>query len=102
MALKRTRLVLTLCLTFIFFLQVAASQEKAQQKKSPAREWWNMRHPGDPLNSPNAKKLPRISVSGNRFVDPQGKPLLLKGLSIADPDKIEYQGHWTKTHFEKV
>ena len=58
--------------------------------------------PRQPPNSPNAKKLTRISVSGNRFVDPQGKPLLLKGLSISDPDKIEYQGHWGKAHFEKV
>lgn len=99
---KRTTQVLTLCLAFIFLFQATVSQEKAQQKKSPAREWWNMRHPGDPLNSPNAKKLQRISVRGNRFVDPQGNPLLLKGLSISDPDKIEYQGHWTRAHFEKV
>lgn len=99
---KRTAFVLALCLIFLMSVQIAGSQEKPAQKKPPAREWWYARHPGDPLNSPNARKLPRISVRGNRFVDPQGNPVLLKGLSISDPDKIEYQGHWGKAHFEKV
>ena len=94
--------MIALCLTSFLLFQIAAGQEKAPTKKSDPREWWNARHPGNPLNSPNAKKLTRISVSGNRFVDPQGKPLLLKELSISDPDKIEYQGHWGKAHFEKV
>ncbi|HTY38748.1 MAG TPA: cellulase family glycosylhydrolase, partial [Bacteroidota bacterium] len=99
---KRPIPVIALCLFFVFLFQFAASQEKAPQKKSDQREWWNARHPGAPLSSSNAKTLPRISVRGNRFVDPQGNPLLLKGLSISDPDKIEYQGHWSKAHFEKV
>jgi aryl-phospho-beta-D-glucosidase BglC (GH1 family) len=94
--------VFALFLACFIFLQVAASQDKAPSKKPDMREWWNARHPGDPLNSPQAKKLPRISVRGNRFVDPSGNVLLLKGLSISDPDKIEYQGHWGKAHFEKV
>jgi hypothetical protein len=100
--LKTTTRILALSLPFLFLLQVAVSQDKALPKKPDAREWWNARHPGAPLNTPDAKKLPRVSVRGNRFVDPQGKLLLFKGLSISDPDKIEYQGHWGKAHFEKV
>jgi len=46
--------------------------------------------------------LPRIRVVGNRFVDPDGKTVLFRGVSISDPDKIEHQGHWNKSHFEKL
>jgi endoglucanase len=70
--------------------------------RSKPHQWWNERYPGAPLKSPDAKKLPLISVHGNRFVDPQGTPLLFRGLSIADPDKIEGEGHWNKELFVKV
>jgi endoglucanase len=65
-------------------------------------QWWRDRPVGRPLASPNAKKLPLISVRGNKFVDTQGNPVLFRGLSISDPDKIEGQGHWNKEHFAKV
>ncbi len=55
-----------------------------------------------PKPDPKAKLLPLIKVSGNKFVDPQGKTILFRGLSISDPDKIERQGHWNKEHFQKV
>lgn len=71
------------------------------QNKTP-RRWWNESYPGEPLKSPNAKKLPLISVRGNKFVDPSGTTILFRGLAISDPDKIESQGHWNKAHFEKV
>jgi hypothetical protein len=46
--------------------------------------------------------MPLISVKGNKFVDPDGKTVLFRGLSISDPDKLEMQGHWSKDHFAKV
>jgi aryl-phospho-beta-D-glucosidase BglC (GH1 family) len=64
--------------------------------------WWGAAYLTRPLNSPDAKKLPLISVSGNRFTDPDGKPLLFRGVNIADPDKIESQGHWNREFFVKV
>ena len=64
--------------------------------------WWHDRYPGNPLNSPNGKKLPLISVRGNKFVDPQGNPVLFRGLAISDPDKLEAQGHWNKEYFTRV
>ena len=69
---------------------------------APAREWWKESYPGAPLRSPDARKLPLISVKGNRFVDPQGQTVLFRGVSISDPDKIELQGHWNREHFVKV
>jgi aryl-phospho-beta-D-glucosidase BglC (GH1 family) len=54
------------------------------------------------LNSPDGAKLPLISVRGNRFVDPEGNPVLFRGVNIADPDKIESQGHWNRDLFQKV
>jgi aryl-phospho-beta-D-glucosidase BglC (GH1 family) len=65
-------------------------------------DWWHSAYQTRPLNSPDAKKLPLISVKGNRFVDPDGKPVLFRGVNIADPDKIESQGHWNKDLFVKV
>jgi endoglucanase len=51
---------------------------------------------------PKARLLPLIRVKGNKFVKPDGSTVLFRGLSISDPDKIERQGHWNKTYFEKV
>lgn len=70
--------------------------------KPKYNEWWNQSYLTKPFNSPNSKKLPLISVKGNRFVDPQGKAVLFRGVNIADPDKLENQGHWNKEFFVKV
>ena len=78
----------------------AAIAGKTRQKK--IHTWWDERHPGEPLTSPLSRKLPLISVRGNRFVDPDGNTVLFRGLSISDPDKIESQGHWSKKHFSRV
>jgi endoglucanase len=78
----------------------AAVAQTAQDRK--IHPWWNDRFVGEPLNSPDARKLPLISVRGNRFVDPQGNTVLIRGLAISDPDKIQSQGHWNKEHFIKV
>jgi endoglucanase len=88
---------------FIALLFTAAATMLAQNpKEKPYHAWWNDQNIGAPLNSPAAKQLPLISVKGNTFVDPQGKTVLFRGLSISDPDKIEHQGHWSKQHFMKV
>jgi hypothetical protein len=44
----------------------------------------------------------RISVRGNRFVDAKGDTVLFRGVSVADPDKIEKEGHWSPALFEHV
>ena len=56
----------------------------------------------EPLKGADSNLLPRLSVKGNRFVDPQGNPVLIRGVAIIDPSDIEKQGHWNKNHFEQV
>ena len=80
----------------------AAAQSVGTAGETKIHQWWQDRFPGEPLKSPNAAKLPAISVRGNRFVDQQGNPVLFRGLSISDPDKIENQGHWNKELFIEV
>ena len=64
--------------------------------------WWRDRVPGQRPYTVDSKKLPLISVKGNKFVDPNGNTVLFRGLAISDPDKLEMQGHWSKEHFIKV
>jgi hypothetical protein len=81
---------------------MSAQAQTANPATKKVNDWWHTAYLTQPLNSPDAKKLPLISVSGNRFVDPAGKPVLFRGVSIADPDKVESQGHWNKDFFVKV
>ena len=83
-------------------ITVAFTSAIAQTTNSSFHQWWHDRYPGEPLKSPNGKKLPLISVKGNHFVDAQGNTTLFRGLSIADPDKIEHEGHWNQDFFQHV
>jgi len=80
----------------------AGAAQSAAPKGQRVHEWWHEQFPDKALNSPNAKKLPLISVKGNRFVDPQGNTVLFRGVSIGDPDKLEQGGHWNKDLFVHV
>src|ERR1039457_526558 len=64
--------------------------------------WWRDGAPGQQAYTVDSKKMPLISVKGNKFVDPNGNTMLFRGLSISDPDKLQMQGHWSKEHFVKV
>src|SRR5262245_22629165 len=80
-------------------LRPASAQPAAGTNDS--RTWWRDR-PARTFNGGQTNGLPFIRVQGNKFVDPDGKTVLFRGVSISDPDKIERQGHWNKEHFEKV
>lgn len=43
-----------------------------------------------------------IKVSGNKFVDDKGNVVVFRGVNLADPDKLEKAGKWTKRHFEEA
>ena len=82
------------------YLMETRAQDSANSK--PTHTWWNEGFHGWPHKSQKATLLPQIRVEKNKFVDSKGDTLLFRGLSIADPDKLEGQGHWNKTLFEKV
>ena len=46
--------------------------------------------------------LPQISVKGNSFVTPDGKPVVFRGLNTSDPDKLENSGHWDESYFREM
>ena len=83
----------------IFFGLVAVAQAPSPEQTGA---WWRAQAPGTMPFRLNAKKLPLISVKGNKFVDPDGNPILFRGLSISDPDKLASQGHRNKEYFIKV
>jgi endoglucanase len=80
----------------------AARPAAAQAKGAERQDWWNVPYPA-PFD---ASKLPQtlspLHVEGNRFVDASGRPVVLEGVNIADPDKLAKQGKWSKTHFQAV
>ncbi|MGA3097312.1 MAG: cellulase family glycosylhydrolase [Bryobacteraceae bacterium] len=101
--------LLCCCVTLLAQTAPPAGRGAAAQPPAPApvrtpHTWWRDQGPGAGRGAPlpNPTKMPLISVKGNRFVDPDGKPVLFRGLAISDPDKLEQQGHWNRDHFVKV
>jgi endoglucanase len=43
-----------------------------------------------------------VRIAGNRFLDAAGRTLVFRGVALADPDKMQREGHWTKRTFEEV
>lgn len=93
-----------LCLQTFVFAQAPNPTAPAASTNAPKRShtWWQDYAPGQRAYTANSKQMPLISVKGNKFVDPNGKAVLFRGLSISDPDKLEMQGHWSKEHFVKA
>ncbi|MCJ7449094.1 MAG: glycoside hydrolase family 5 protein [Bacteroidales bacterium] len=84
--------------TILMFATFCIQNSTAQE----SRPWYQDGPWRFPAPNPKAKVLPLIKVDGNKLINSKGDTLLLRGLSISDPDKIERQGHWKKSHFEKV
>lgn len=77
---------------------------KAQYKSDRTNyfDWLNNQDANKPVTLGNAKKLPLITVKGNKFVNTLGDTILFRGVSIADPDKIEQEGRWNKNIFVRL
>jgi aryl-phospho-beta-D-glucosidase BglC (GH1 family) len=89
--------------TLLLFSSAQFQNAQTKSEKEVPLKWWNSGYnPPQPFKSTYEKKLPLIQVKGNRFVNSNGDTVLFRGLAIADPDKLEGQGHWNKEHFEKV
>lgn len=90
-----TRILILLAAAGAVLAQTAAPEKRTHR-------WWTDRPPGMRPYTTDAKKMPLISVKGNKFVDPQGNTVLFRGLAISDPDRLEMEGHWNREHFVKV
>lgn len=85
-------------LLIILFAAFSVQSLSAQDVKP----WFKYGPQHWPMSNPQAKVMPLIKVQGNKFVNPEGKTILFRGMAISDPDKLERQGHWNKAYFEKV
>lgn len=54
------------------------------------------------LPAGQAASLSRISVSGNSFVNAEGKTVIFRGLDTSDPDKLARNRHWNRDYFEQA
>jgi len=86
----------------IALLSIFAASPLLAADAPAANHWWQGGQWRRPEPNPNAKVMPLISVKGNRFVNPAGEPVLFRGVSIADPDKLEGQGHWNRELFASL
>ena len=65
-----------------------------------AGEWWNEPYP-TPFDIKQLKQpQAAISVKGNALVNDKGQTVVLRGVNIADPDKLARQGKWDKSLLE--
>jgi len=74
----------------------------AEESGGNGGDWWVMPYPQRFDASSLELTLDTIRVEGNRLVDEQGNPVILRGVSIADPDKLVTQEHWNRGIFEEV
>lgn len=96
------KIILNTAIIFVLIIQNIFSQSDNPSIKNTYHKWWLERYVGEPLNSKDSDKMPLVRVKGNRFVIKQDEPVLFRGVSISDPDKIEHQGYWNKRLFEKL
>jgi aryl-phospho-beta-D-glucosidase BglC (GH1 family) len=43
-----------------------------------------------------------VRVNGNKFIDPQGQPIVFAGLCTPDPDRLESANMWNEKYFDAV
>ena len=58
--------------------------------------------PGSATGQEAASPLPLLRVEGNRFIGLDGAIVVLRGLSLSDPAKLERDGQWNRALFEEA
>lgn len=92
-----------LLVSLFFATSAAALCQNPPKRESPRGYNWSERGwPAPPVWKGSATYLPLVRVAGNRFVDAAGDTMLFRGLSVADPDKLEQEGMWNKKLFVKA
>jgi endoglucanase len=85
-----------------FSFGISNSKGQTVPTTQPYHEWWRDSYPRRSRPAADARALSLIRVVGNHFVDSDGKTILFRGVSIADPDKIEHEGHWNQDLFQHI
>ena len=67
-----------------------------------AGQWWERPYPVrfDPKSLSAAQS--QLSVRGNHIANAEGEQVILRGVSIADPDKLTFDGEWSRALFEEI
>ena len=85
-----------------------ASEIKIEQnhgytaEQASLEEWWNIPYPTRFNPESLEKKQSFLKVEGKNIVDDAGKTFVMRGVNIADIDKLAYQDRWNKEIFEEV
>jgi endoglucanase len=96
------KIIIQLTIALVLLSPNIDAYSQHESKSQGESEWWNAGWPKWPEKNPFARNLPLISVRENKFVNSSGDTMMFRGLAIADPDKLDDQGHWSKAHFEKI
>ncbi len=91
--------ILSILLSIFLFTAPAIAQDHFNN--IDRADWWNEPWP-QVYPEDESASLDFIKVNKNKFVNEKGEVVVFKGLSIADPDKIEKDGKWGKPHFEVI
>jgi len=94
-----------IAILFVSALVLTSSSACAQSGDNRTHGYeWNSppRRPHIPDWKQNVILLPHILVAGNRLVDDRGDTIVFRGVSIADPDKIEQEGKWSRKIFSEA
>lgn len=93
-------LILFVAVALVTAVWPAIADDQAASGQTPS--WWHIPYPDrfDTALLNNDQSL--ISVKGNRFFDSQGVEFQFRGVSIADPYKLDFQGHWNQALFEEL
>lgn len=65
-------------------------------------EWWTIPYPSRFDRELLTKEQSLIKVDGNGFVDENGEGFVFRGVNVADPGKLAYEGEWDKSLFEEI
>ncbi len=74
----------------------------ASNPQLSSEAWWDIPYPQRFDSSLLTDKQEALSVSGKDIVTESGSVIVLRGVNIADPDKLAQQERWNRRLFEEV
>lgn len=74
----------------------------ATSKQVTGEEWWDIPYPARFDVSLLTGKQKALGVSGKDIVTGDGEVFVMRGVNIADPDKLALQERWNRELFEEI